>query len=201
MAFDISNKPYSDAAIIRSVYDLTDNALNVKVTGGGGSGSVPVTQVQMLDSGNQTVFLRNYIYDSAGAFDSFVDTDLDGVAYVLVGNAVPLDESQLAELQDLVISGPVYRLFYDYAVNVTTVAYTQIIASTSADVKQLEIFDSSGQLLVVAFGAAMSEVDQFYILPGGNGTIRCDIPAGTRISIKAVSANATSGYLAINASI
>ena len=87
----------------------------------------------------------------------------------------------------------------DYSsVNVTTSAYTQLTASTSGTTNRLQIFDSSGQTLVLAVGAAASEVDQIYIFPGGNGDVELAIASGSRISVKAVSANATSGELAIN---
>lgn len=81
--------------------------------------------------------------------------------------------------------------------NVTTAAYTQLIASTSNTINQLYIFDSSGQTLVIATGAAASEVDQAYIVPGGNGILNLTIASGTRVSVKAVSATATSGELNI----
>jgi hypothetical protein len=87
----------------------------------------------------------------------------------------------------------------DYgSVNVTTGAYVQLIASTSAQATMLEIFDSSGQTLVLAVGAAASEVDQFYINPGGNGQVQLLIPASSRVSIKAVTASATAGYINLN---
>jgi len=87
----------------------------------------------------------------------------------------------------------------DYtSVNVTTAAYVQLVASTTAATKEIEIFDSSGQLLVLATGAAASEVDQIYIMPGGNGRVKLAIPASTRVSVKAVSATASVGQLAIN---
>lgn len=82
--------------------------------------------------------------------------------------------------------------------NVTTAAYVQLVASTSGVTNVLEIFDSSGQTLKIAFGAAASEVDQFQIFPGGNGRVTCTIAAGTRISVRAVSATASSGELDIN---
>lgn len=87
----------------------------------------------------------------------------------------------------------------DYSTtSVTTGAYVQLIASTSSAAKQLEIFDSSGQTLVLAFGGSGSEVDKIYITPGGNGIVPLSIPSGTRLSIKAVSANATEGEIVIN---
>jgi hypothetical protein len=86
---------------------------------------------------------------------------------------------------------------HDYTTNVTTIAYTQLVASTSAPTNKLQIFDSSGQTLVLAVGAAGAEIDKFFIFPGGV-EIEYAIPQSSRVSIKAVSANATSGECAIN---
>lgn len=81
---------------------------------------------------------------------------------------------------------------------VTTGAYVQLVASTAAAVSEIEIFDSSGQTLVLALGPAASEVNKVIIFPGGNGRIPLKIPASTRVSVKALSANATVGELDIN---
>lgn len=90
-------------------------------------------------------------------------------------------------------------LYNDYSsTNVTTAAYTQLIASTSAAATKLEIFDSSGEAMILAVGAAASEVDQLYIFPGGNGSVELSIPASSRISIKAKTATASTGFIAIN---
>lgn len=78
---------------------------------------------------------------------------------------------------------------------VSTGAYTTLVASLASNVTQLFIFDSSGQTLVIATGPAASEVDQVYITPGGNGELNLAIPAGTRVSVRAISANATVGEL------
>lgn len=87
----------------------------------------------------------------------------------------------------------------DYSgVPVTTAAYVTLVASTAQAYQEFEIFDSSGQTLVIAFGAAASEVNKFLVFPGGNGRVRRNVPSGTRISIKAVSANATVGEIDLN---
>lgn len=87
----------------------------------------------------------------------------------------------------------------DYtSTNVTTGAYVELIASTASDISKMQIFDSSGQTLVIATGAAASEVDKFLIFPGGNGDVDVSISSGTRISIKAVSATADVGEISIN---
>lgn len=87
----------------------------------------------------------------------------------------------------------------DYSTSpVTTGAYVQLIASMPAAVKEVEIFDSSGETLVLAIGGIGSEVDKVYVFPGGNGRITLQIAATARLSIKAVSANATSGEFTAN---
>lgn len=87
----------------------------------------------------------------------------------------------------------------DYtSTNVTTSAYVQLVASTASAINAIEIFDSSGQTLVLATGGAGSEVDQLYIFPGGNGRIPFTIAASTRVSIKAVSGTASVGENTIN---
>lgn len=93
----------------------------------------------------------------------------------------------------------VISTYKDYtAGSVTTAAYTQIIASTSATINLVEVFDSSGEAIILAVGAAASEVDQFYIFPGGNGPVSLAIPAASRVSIKAKTSTASVGYQLIN---
>lgn len=96
---------------------------------------------------------------------------------------------------------PVQKIRHSYSGgNVTTAAWTEI--SSSANTKRgrvVEIFDSSGQTLVLGYGASGSEAEfPFYILPGGNGRISLQIDAGQRLAVKAISANATSGELVLN---
>lgn len=87
----------------------------------------------------------------------------------------------------------------DYtSTSVTTSAYVQLVASLAAACTEIEVFDSSGQTLVLATGASSSEVDKIYIIPGGNGRIPLAIAAATRVSIKAVSATASAGEIVIN---
>lgn len=89
---------------------------------------------------------------------------------------------------------------HDYSsVNVTTVAYTQLIASTSAAGTQILLFDSSGETMILAVGPAAGEVDQLYIFPGGfSGPVDLGIPAGSRVSVKALSNDATVGEITLN---
>lgn len=87
----------------------------------------------------------------------------------------------------------------DYSsINVTTGAYVELVASTASQYRKLQIFDSSGQTLKIAFGAAASEVDKLLVFPGGNDVIEVNLPASTRVSIRAVSATASVGEICIN---
>lgn len=177
--------------IIQNVHDTTNSALRVNVVAGSGGGGTTANQ------GTPAV--------TADAWPIKV-TDGTDTADVTAANALKVDGS--AVTQPVSIASPVNVEEshspidferHDYsAVNVTTAAYEELIAATPSDAKIMEIFDSSGQTLVIAFGAAAAEVDQFLVYPGGNGALKIDVPSGTRISIKAVSANATIGEICLN---
>lgn len=103
---------------------------------------------------------------------------------------------------EVTISGqaPVDKALLNFAsTNVTNAAYVELIASTAAAAKTVQIFMSSGEPLHLAFGAAASEVDKLYIIPGGNWILSLQIPIATRLSVKAVNAVTVSeGVLIIN---
>lgn len=90
---------------------------------------------------------------------------------------------------------PVYNAYA--STSVTTSAYVQLIASTTAEADMVHVFDSSGQAMILAVGGAGSEVDQLYIPPGG-GDFNLAIAASSRVSIKALTATASSGYIILN---
>jgi hypothetical protein len=89
-------------------------------------------------------------------------------------------------------NAPVYNVYS--STNITTSAYVQLVASTSNVINNIHIFDSSGQAMIFAIGASGSEVNQLYVQPGGD-TYNFHIPAGTRISYKALTSTASTGYL------
>ena len=85
--------------------------------------------------------------------------------------------------------------------NVNDSTYVEIDASSAA-IKSLQVFYPDGDPLIIAIGAASSEVDLAFVFPGGSGTdIVCDIPAGTRLSVKLITGGTTNteGTMAINA--
>lgn len=93
--------------------------------------------------------------------------------------SIPVEEVQ-KQLSD--------KIFFDYSVvNLTSLAYVELLAATTALSKGLTWFDSCGYANIIAFGAAGAEVEKFYVPPGGfNGLIDFPIPAGTRVSIKSL---------------
>lgn len=81
---------------------------------------------------------------------------------------------------------------------VSTASY-YAMATVSATVNEVEIFDSSGQTLYLATGTASAESNRLVITPGGNGRVPLSVPAGTRFSITAAPGNtATAGEIDIN---
>lgn len=92
----------------------------------------------------------------------------------------------------------VATLRYNYTVPVTTAAWVEILAALDHDVREVEVFDSSGQTLQLGYGPSGSEVVGFQIVPGGNGRVEQLLNKGMRLALKAVSATASTGECTIN---
>lgn len=78
--------------------------------------------------------------------------------------------------------------------NVTTGAYVQLVAAAPISCAKLEICDTSGKLLKLATGAAGSERDIATVAANACIVVPYFVPVGTRISIEAIDASATTGY-------
>jgi len=98
------------------------------------------------------------------------------------------------------VRNPVLKLRNVYSsTNVLTSAWVQLDADIDSSIKELEIFDSSGETMKLGIGAAGSEVDLVQIPPGGNEhRVPAYLSEGIRLAIRAVSANATVGEIVIN---
>lgn len=130
-----------------------------------------------------------------------LSTDKEITATAASGNKYALDVNIAAGTLEVTSTegSTVDHARHDHTTPVTTAAYTTLIASTAADATSMSLFDSSGESLILAIGAAASEVDKLYIFPGGNNAHESlMIPAGSRISVKAVSGNTAVGELLIN---
>lgn len=91
------------------------------------------------------------------------------------------------------------RLSYA-STSVTSAAWVQLIASTAGDVTKITVFDSAGYAMELGIGAPASEVRKLLIPPGGlNGMIELTVPAGSRISVRAVgTATVSAGEICLN---
>lgn len=82
--------------------------------------------------------------------------------------------------------------------NVTTGAWVQIDASTAGTFNEMYIFSSCGETIELGTGSAASETRVLLIPPGGiDGVVNLAIPSGTRLSLKGVSGNCTSGQISL----
>lgn len=87
-------------------------------------------------------------------------------------------------------------LYADTPVSIS--AWSQIVSYLPISATSVEVFDSSGQTLEIGIGSLGNERRLFIIFPGGNGFVPLPIPQGSRVSIRAISANATSGEQDVN---
>ena len=87
---------------------------------------------------------------------------------------------------------PVYR---DLSSAPLGTAWSEVVASASANISGISILNTSGDPLTVGFGSAGAEASQFIV--GGESLLWHWIPQGTRITVHAQS-SVTSGYLAFS---
>jgi hypothetical protein len=85
-------------------------------------------------------------------------------------------------------------------INGSAGAFVTLVASTAAEVKKIQVLDTTGAFLGLYTGAAASEVLKVIVGPGSDQTIDCAIAAGIRVSVRRLDSttNVTSGNLAIN---
>ena len=84
--------------------------------------------------------------------------------------------------------------------NVGDAAYVELVADTGADIiRKIEFFYPDGDAMILAVGAAASEVDTALVLAGGN-ELEVEIPANSRLSLKLAPGGTTnaSGILSAN---
>ena len=97
---------------------------------------------------------------------------------------------------------PVHKLYLDTnSTNITTSAWVEVDASIDEPASAVELFNGSGRLLKLALGAAASEVEiPYYLSPGGSSILVSlyDFPKGSRLSVRAVDATASSGLIVFN---
>jgi hypothetical protein len=85
-------------------------------------------------------------------------------------------------------------------INGSAGALVQVVASTAAETKALQILDTTGGFIGLYTGAPASEVLRLVIGPGSDQTIQHTIPISTRITVRRLDSTTalSSGFLAIN---
>lgn len=84
--------------------------------------------------------------------------------------------------------------------DITSGAYVQLIASTAYNTSEIEIDNTTGKTLNIAFGAVGFEVEFFVVPTKGLSRQAIAIPAGTRISVIAAY-NGTEGVGEVNVNL
>jgi hypothetical protein len=180
----IVNQGSGGSAVVFAIDGSNDNSnwvQNLATVTGVVGGATPVS---VQASGNYSFFRARVVLGVASATINNLE---------LIATDAPVDLSVVAK------SSANAPIFNDYSsTSVTSAAYVQLVAATSQNATEIEIFDSSGYPLYLAFGAAASEVNKVIIVPGGNGRIPLAVPAGTRLSVKSVNTSNTSGFIVIN---
>lgn len=93
-----------------------------------------------------------------------------------------------------VVSGNISTLAYA-TTNVTTSAYVVLVTSLPISASHVLVCDTSTKLVKIAVGATGSEYDIFTAPISGCATIGPKyLKAGIQLSIKAIDANATTGF-------
>lgn len=84
--------------------------------------------------------------------------------------------------------------------NITTSAYVQLVAKLVGTVEAIQFYNGTSSTLALASGASGSEVNQVLLGPGLSDIIPVEtlFPKGSRMSITAIDANASTGNVAIN---
>lgn len=86
------------------------------------------------------------------------------------------------------------NVFAYASTTVTTGAYFTLLNSTPFTVSKLQVCDTSGQVLKIASGIAGSELDLFTTTVSSCVIVPIYLLAGQRLSIKSISASASTGF-------
>jgi len=81
--------------------------------------------------------------------------------------------------------------------NITTSTYLQLVASTTQTTVKIQSIDDIGEYMALYVGAPASET-LLCALPLGGGEVEVNVPTGSRISIKSLKNNITSGNIILN---
>lgn len=92
------------------------------------------------------------------------------------------------------------QLTVDYVSDPIAISDGKVLvkAALAANVRSVEVFDSSGSVMLLSYGAASDEKPALNIIPGGNELRPLLLNAGMPLYLSAVDADATAGKCVIN---
>ncbi len=164
--------------------DPADGSLLVSIAGGGG-----ITVNYSGPTGDPVPDEAAYVggIDDNGDMQGLsVDTDGQLQVDVVTMPAVTVTPHAYA------YSDSIVNLYA--STNVTTSEWVEIKASTAAAIKSITLFDSCGQTLELGVGAEDAETRILLIPPGGiDGQFNLSIAASSRLALKAITGNCSSG--------
>jgi hypothetical protein len=167
----------------QTVIPVNDNGSTLSVDDGGGSLTVDGTVAATQSGAWNVTNVSGTVSLPTGAATSARQDSQSTLLATLVG----FQERVMIALVSQALSG------------VTSSAYTQIVALTTGDINWITAFESGGEGLILAVGAAAAEVNQLYIPPGGLPyPVPLYIPVGSRLSIKGLLGSPASGQLVMN---
>lgn len=175
-----------------------------------GHGALPGDMIRFATGANQ--YCEAGVLSVPDANNIILATELDNVigvgdTFYVMKFVTPLfDNTGALNITGTVTAAPAYLDYVDsgrldYSIsNVSNAAWVQVIASTAADAKKITLFDAGGFAMELGVGAPASEVRKILIPPGGlNGMIEVQIPAGSRVSVRGITAQVVNaGELDIN---
>lgn len=81
---------------------------------------------------------------------------------------------------------------------ITTAAWDEVASSLSGSTSSVVIYNGTTSLLKLGYGPAGSEIDSVLIPASASLHVPLLLEAGKRVAIRAVSANATSGFVGLS---
>lgn len=180
------------------VRDLTDASDSVQI--GDGTDTLLVAADGSITVNNQTALDQASDSVAIGDGTDTIAISASGEASVTLTTAIPAGTNNIGVVESAGKSSVEVVRNDHSSTAVTTGAYVELVASTSGTINRFHIFDSSGEALILATGAAASEVDVAYIPPGGlDAPLDLNVASGTRLSVKALTADTSVGDLIITA--
>jgi len=109
------------------------------------------------------------------------------------------DGSQFVSLTPVVYQAVEKAKLDAGATAISDAAWTELIAATSDQFSEIEIFNKTGMLLILGVGAPGAEIELIYIDSDGLKRQSIPVAAGSRLSLKAVQAAVNDGLVLLNA--